>query len=218
MISGIFIIIFSNVNVFCGPYISCHVLSLFEYNIIVGNILTEKYVVVKWLNHNEMADFPIIIKFFLKKDNIIPIEIPINSNVKIVIFVFIFNIISCCGIKIQVIVGPIIKTINDKIIIGTLHLFDVWFILIGCVLIIILFEIIDIRIEYDAVNPNDKIIINDKIYSILYDDNNFSKIISFEKNPDLNGNPIKAIEVIPKIVDVNVEFMVWFILIIRPSW
>lgn len=73
-----------------------------------------------------------------------------------------------------------------------------------------------IRREYEAVNPIDKIIIIVNIHSI-FEEIIFSMIISLEKNPDVNGRPIKAILVMVKITEIIGIFML-FILIIRISW
>lgn len=55
-----------------------------------------------------------------------------------------------------------------------------------------------IRKEYEAVIPIDRII-NVNIIVFKFDDIMFSIMISFEKKPDINGIPIKAILFNPKI-------------------
>lgn len=86
----------------------------------------------------------------------------------------------------------------------------------GCDLIIILLEKLDIRIEYLAVNPIDIIIkIDNKL--LILDEIIFSMITSFEKNPDINGIPIRAILVIPR-VEIIKGLYIKFDLIIRISW
>lgn len=140
--------IFINIlNDFCGPYISCHFLSLYIYifmSDIVGIII---FVVVVWLYHNVMADLPMEIDFLLLDDNITPNNIPrININI-----IFILNvkgiIISCWGLIIHVIEVPdiiviIIITeigINDKLL--------MWFFELDIDFNKNLFDIIDNRIE-----------------------------------------------------------------------
>lgn len=79
-----------------------------------------------------------------------------------------------------------------------------------------LFDSIDMRIEYDIVIPIEEIIINvnrDSIFNLI----SFSIIVSFEKNPDINGIPIKDILVKPSVVEVN-GILNEFIPIIRISW
>lgn len=170
-----------------------------------------------WLNQSEIADFPKLINFFFLNDNIIP---NINPNINIeMMFIFDFkgiNII-CSDDNIHEVIEPDVIEIIDINEITIKGEFVKWFSDIGFDLMFSLFDIIDIRIEYDAVIPIDIIIIVDKINSSL-EDIIFSIIKSFEKNPDVNGNPIRAMLVVPKTVDVNVEFIIEFDPIIRLSW
>lgn len=76
-----------------------------------------------------------------------------------------------------------------------------WFCESGLYLIIILLDKNIIRSEYDAVIPIDIIIINVNIHS-NFDEINFSMIMSFEKYPEVNGNPIRAVFVIIKVDNV----------------
>lgn len=83
-----------NENDFCGPYSSCHILSLFIKIFIIGDnlfvITTDK----KCVNHNEMDDCPIDVNSLFLKDKDIPNIIPI-INVNNIIFLkklFIKNI------------------------------------------------------------------------------------------------------------------------------
>lgn len=79
-----------------------------------------------------------------------------------------------------------------------------------------LFERKDIRIEYVAVIPID-IIIKLDIDTFIEEDIIFSIMESLEKNPDMNGIPIRAILLIPNILSVIGEFLK-FSPIIRISW
>lgn len=84
------------------------------------------------------------------------------------------------------------------IIIGIIKYNDEWFWESGLDLIEFLLDINIIRKEYDAVIPiEDTIIIVNKHLS--FDEIIISIIISLEKNPEENGNPIRAILVIIKV-------------------
>lgn len=123
---------------------------------------------------------------------------------------------SCSGINIQVNHEPdVIPNILSSII-GVKALMDKWLWVIDFDLILDLLEDNDMRIEYDAVIPID-IVININIVMFILDDSIFSKITSLEKNPDINGIPIKAILLIPKIDKIIGKFKK-LILIIRISW
>lgn len=90
-----------------------------------------------------------------------------------------------------------------------------WFCKFGLFFVIILLDKNIIRNEYDAVIPIDEIIISVNIDSI-FDEIIFSIIISFEKYPEVKGNPINAILVILSVDKVDGIFDL-FILIIRIS-
>lgn len=117
--------------------------------------------------------------------NINPIIKSINND--ILLLKDIINI--CSGDRIQVNIDPDLIPKDVSIIIGIKASIERWFEVIGFDLILNLFEENDIRIEYDAVIPIDKVI---KISIIIFkfEDIIFSKIISLEKNPDINGIPI----------------------------
>lgn len=85
-----------------------------------------------------------------------------------------------------------------RIIIGIKQFIDWWLDIQGCDLINDLFEKRVIRMEYDAVIPIDIIIKMDKVKFKLEVNIN-SMMTSFEKNPDMNGIPIRAILLIPRI-------------------
>lgn len=134
-------------NDFCDPYISCHFLSLYIYifmSDIVGIII---FVVVVWLYHSIMADFPREIDFLVLDDNITPNIIPeINSKI-----IFILNIngiiISCWGFIIHVIEVPDVIVNMIIIEIGVIDELLIWFFELGVDFNKNLFDIIDIRIE-----------------------------------------------------------------------
>lgn len=164
-----------------------------------------------------MAEFPNKIIFFLLNDSINPINIPkLNINI---IFIFInigINII-CCGLIIHV---NIVPDIIVSIIINEMGVKDellMWFFESELDFIENLLDKIDIRSEYIAVNPIEIIIIYDKMVSIL-NEIMFSKIASFEKNPEEKGKAIKVILVIPRIEDVIGVFIIKLFPIFRISW
>lgn len=74
----------------------------------------------------------------------------------------------------------------------------------------------DIRNEYVAVIPIE-ITISEVSKDSNFNEINLSIIASFEKNPDMNGIPIKANLVIPKIEGVSGELII-LIPIVRISW
>lgn len=140
-------IFINKLNDFCGPYISCHFLSLYIYifiNDIVGIII---FVEVVWLYHNVMADFPREIDFLLLDDIIIPNIIPENSNNRIFILKIKGIIISCWGLMIHVIEVPdiIVNIIITEIGINDILL--MWFFELEIDFNKNLLDIIDIRIE-----------------------------------------------------------------------
>lgn len=79
-----------------------------------------------------------------------------------------------------------------------------------------LFDRMAIRIEYTMVNPIEIIIRIVSIHS-NFEEIIFSIIISFEKNPDMKGIPIRDMEVIPITEDMR-GIIIEFIPIIRISW
>lgn len=83
-------------------------------------------------------------------------------------------------------------------------------------LFIVLFDIKDIRIVYEAVSPIDKIIMIDK-KKLNSDLIIVSMIVSFEKNPEVNGIAINIILDNPRIEIIRGELNI-LILIIRISW
>lgn len=123
---------------------------------------------------------------------------------------------NCSGDDSQESQFPEVIANNLRVKIGIKALFELWFHVIGLDLIFDLLENVDIRIEYEAVIPIDKVI-NININILKFDEIIFSKIISFEKNPDINGIPIRAILFTPKIDKIIGKF-IKFIPIIRISW
>lgn len=141
-----------------------------------------------------------------------------NVSINVIVILWINGIIIICSeFNIHIILVPVIMEIRDIIIIGIIQKFDIWFVVLGLDLIIYLFDNINIRIEYEAVIPTDIIIVIISKDSI-FDEIIFSIIMSFEKKPDIKGNPINDIIVIPKIEDVKEVLFIKLILIIRPSW
>lgn len=86
--------------------------------------------------------------------------------------------------------------------IGIKQLRDWWFDIQGWNFVKDLFENRVIRMEYDAVIPMESTIIIDKIKFRLEVSIN-SIITSFEKKPDINGIPIRAILLIPRIDNIK---------------
>lgn len=134
----------------------------------------------------------------------------------IIIFISCDIINSCSGAEIHVIHDPEVIANTLRIIIGRMAFIDLWFHDIGDDLIKDLLDVKDIRREYDAVIPMDRVI-NVSIIMLRLDDNIFSKIMSFEKNPDMNGTPINANLLTPKI-DRIIGKLLKFNPIIRISW
>lgn len=83
-------------------------------------------------------------------------------------------------------------------------------------LIEFLFDENIIRIEYEAVIPIDEIIIKVSKHS-SFEEIIVSIMTSFEKNPEVKGNPIKAAFVIIKVDDTKGIFKL-FNCIMRMSW
>ena len=103
-----------------------------------------------------------------------------------------------------------------NVIIGIKEFIDWWLDWNARDLMLDLFEIKDIRIEYAAVIPIEDSITIDNI-RFKFDEIIFSIIMSFEKNPDMKGIPIRAILLIPKI-DKERGWLMKLIPIIRISW
>lgn len=202
----------NNLYISWGPYFSCHSLSFFWNIFIVGvkNFVGSED--KKFINQRERGICPIKIYNFVLKGVIIPSKIPLIKIVGINSFI---NV----GIK-KVWVGKINHIIVVPIIIeyGT--------IIINGISIIFLFEnmISDfifkvnfmvnfiIRKEYVAVIPMEISIItlrNDKSLELII----YSKIESFEKNPDIKGIPKSVILEIIITVDKR-----GVILVITPMW
>lgn len=163
-----------------------------------------------------MDDSPNFMNFLVLNCIINPIIVPI-IKIEIIINLWLYDIIySCSDVSNQVNHEPdVIPNILSNII-GVKASNDKWLWVMGCDFILDLLEDNDIRIEYDAVIPID-IVINNSIVMFILDDSIFSKITSLEKNPDMNGIPIKANLLIPKIDKIIGKFRK-LILIIRISW
>lgn len=108
---------------------------------------------------------------------------------------------NCSEDNIQVNHDPEVMANNLKIIIGIKDSIEEWLDDRGWDLILDLLDDSDIRTEYDAVIPIDSVI-SISIVKFKFDDIIFSRMISFEKNPDMNGIPISAILFTPRIDNV----------------
>lgn len=127
---------------------------------------------------------------------------PVNK-VKIIDILFKRDIMNnWSGDKIQVNHDPEVIANSLNLMIGINDSIVAWLDVKELDLILDLLDNKDIRIEYDAVIPIDKIIRSNNSV-LIFDLNIFSIIISFEKNPDMKGIPIRAILLIPKIVRVK---------------
>lgn len=122
----------------------------------------------------------------------------------------------CSGIINHVIHDPDVIPIDLRIKIGINALIDWWLENKGLDLFLNFLDEKDIRREYEVVIPIDNIIrINIGVFVDL--EIVFSIIISFEKNPDMNGTPIRAILFTPKMVKViGYDFILSPIM--RMSW
>lgn len=170
----------------------------------------------KWVNHNEIDDKPILMYFLFLNWKVKPKMSPV-MRINVIIFLFSIEIIkSCSEDNNHVSKDPDVIPNNLRIEIGISEYMDLWFDENGCDLIRVLFDDKDIRIEYEAVIPIDKVIMSIIIKFILDEIIN-SIIVSLEKNPDINGIPIKAILFSPRIDWVSGYFKK-FNPIIRISW
>lgn len=138
----------------------------------------------------------------------------VNDN-RIFILVELGKIIFCSGLIIHNNMIPIKIAVGLIIIIGMLEKLFEWFWILDLCLMSVLFDRYIIRNEYKAVILTEEIINSVNIHS-NFEDINFSMIISFEKYPEVNGNPINAMFVI--LNEVNVDGMLELFLIIRISW
>lgn len=156
----------------------------------------------KCVNHNEIEDNPKLMYFLFLNCSINPNKIPVNRMIKIIILFVMLSRYTWSDDKSHVIQDPEVIANILNTIMGIKDSSVWWLDIHGCDLIIDLFEKSVIRIEYEAVIPMDKIIKID-IMKFRFEVNINSIITSFEKNPDMNGIPIKAILLIPKIEIVN---------------
>lgn len=163
-----------------------------------------------------MEDWPIDMNVLFLKFNNTPIKNPEIKMKGMENFKILGNRNICWGLINHIIIEPIKIDIGDINIIGIIAGKGVWCEWFVFDFVINLLELINIRIEYDTVNPIDKIIIKD-INEFVFDEVNNSIILSLEKNPDVKGKPIRAMLAIPKIELFIGEFTI-FNPIIRISW
>lgn len=145
-----------------------------------------------------------------------PNNTPIIKVIIIINFLFKGKKNNCSGDIIHDSHVPDVIANNLNVIIGIIASMDLWFHDNEFNLMEDLLDNIDIRNEYDAVIPIDKII-SINIRELKLEKIIFSKIISFEKNPDMNGIPIKANLFTPKI-DKIIGKLMKLSPIIRISW
>lgn len=159
-----------------------------------------------WINQIEIAGFPILKKFKDKNFIFNEKEILINKIVEIISFIFKGKIIFWGQNIIHDNIAPVIIDIG-AIIINGISIFKMEGEEANRDLIIILKVNIVVRREYVTVIPTDEIIKID-INWMKCDFIIISKIISLEKNPDINGSPIRAIIEIPRDEDTIGEFFI----------
>lgn len=169
-----------------------------------------------WIYQIEIADIPIFrylndINFIFKG-----IKIPIIRINKILNFIWFGRIYNWVGIDIQEKTAPLVIDNGAMIIKGiSIRFFEVVVESFFVLKIIVNVSFI-VRIEYVAVTPIEEIIKIDKI-CINLDFIIISIIISFEKNPDINGSPIKASIAIP-ITEVMIGEFFIILPMCRISW
>lgn len=149
-------------------------------------------------------------------DSIIPTVRPIVRVIRIMFLNLLGKNSILSGFNIHRSVEP--SRIASGLIIsnGILEYIEVWLFESGLDLIRFLFDIFSIRNEYEAVIPIDEIIINVSKHS-NFEFTIFSIIMSFEKYPEVKGNPIRAALVMPNVVVVK-DILLLFFPIIRMSW
>lgn len=120
------------------------------------------------------------------------------------------------GFVIHIIIAPRGIEMRDIRVIGMLVYIFLWKFVSGFDFERCLLDRKDIRIVYEAVIPMEEIIKRDimKLDLVLI---NISIIMSLEKNPEVNGSPIRVILDSPSIEDVKGDIFV-FVSIIRMSW
>ena len=128
-------------------------------------------VVIRWVNHIEIADWPIFKYVWFLNDNIIPDNIPINITNIIDVLNMFGNKIIWSGLIIHNNIDPNEIAIGLINMIGRLEYKFVWFSIYELNGIECLKDLINIRNEYEAVNPIDKKIDN------VRNDSNFDEII-----------------------------------------
>lgn len=171
---------------------------------------------MKWIDHNAIEYNPNNIYILFLKESIIPIKNP-NSKVIMIIFLYWLGKNSICsGFNIHIMIDPIIIAIGLIIRIEVFECEEEWLFKSGFDLREFLLDKYIIRSEYDAVIPIDEIIMMVSKHSI-FDEIIFSIIMSFEKNPEVKGRPIRAALVRPKMIE-DIGILKLFFLIIRISW
>lgn len=158
----------------------------FAVLLILNNIWDD----IIWINHNEIADCPSIWNVFFLKNNELEIITPMIRD-KIIIYLFIDGIINIwLGIWIHKYIKP--KNTENK------DIFIIEFSIIWSVMINISGFDFNVNLDVDSISRNEymvviaiDIIIRREIYMVRFEYIIFSIIESFEKNPDINGIPIK---------------------------
>lgn len=187
---------------FSGPYPSCHNLSLLWKIDIKGDMKLVGITDKKCVNHREMDEIPILIYFFLLNWSINPRNVPEIKITKILILLLGEIRNNCSDETNHVSHDPEVIAIILRIMMGIKQFKDWWFDVKGWDKIWGLFENKVMRMEYDAVIPIDNIIKVDRVKFKLDIIIN-SIITSFEKNPDMNGIPISAILLIPRMDNIK---------------